>query len=62
MFFNNPECNHKIFADKFEFIVPRSKKTKHLENEIINLALNVSSITASKYLKQSIANVQFTIF
>lgn len=57
MFCNNPKCNHKTFAEKFEFIAPKGKKTNRLENEIISLSLNVSSITASKYLKRSIANV-----
>lgn len=57
MFCNNPKCNHKTFAEKFDFISPRGKKTKRLENEIIRLSLNLSSITASKYLKGNIANV-----
>lgn len=57
MFCNNPNCNHKTFAEKFNFISPKGKKTKRLENEIISLSLNLSSITASKYLKRSIANV-----
>ena len=57
MFCNNPKCNHKTFAEKFEFIEPKGKKTNRLENEIISLSLNMSSITASKYLKRSIANV-----
>lgn len=57
MFCNNPNCNHKTFAEKFDFIFPKGKKTKRLENEIITLSLNLSSITASKYFKRSIANV-----
>ncbi len=57
MFFNDSECKHKTFAEQFEFIAPKSKKTKRLEQEIISLSLNVSSVTASKYFKQSIANV-----
>lgn len=57
MFCNNLNCNHKTFAEEFEFIVSKGKKTKRLENQIINLSLNVSSITASKYLKRGIANV-----
>lgn len=57
MFCKNPECSKKTFAERFEFISNKSKKTKRLENEILNVSKNVSSITASKILKKNIANV-----
>jgi len=57
MFCNNPNCNHKTFAERFYFISSKGKKTKRLENNIINLSLNLSSIAASKHFKQIIANV-----
>lgn len=57
MFCNNPMCSNKTFAEKFDFISPKGKKTNRLENEIISLSLNLSSVTASKYLKRSIVNV-----
>jgi len=37
--------------------MPKAKKTKRLENEILNLSLNLSSINASKYLSKKIPKV-----
>ena len=47
MFCNNPKCTHTTFAERFDFISNKGKKTKRLEDEIIRLSLNCSSITAS---------------
>lgn len=51
MFCLNPECTHKTFAERFDFISYKSRKTKRLVNRILNLSANVSSLTASKILK-----------
>jgi superfamily I DNA and RNA helicase len=53
----NPDCNHKTFAETFECISHKAKKTKRLENEIINVSINVSSITASRILSENVTNV-----
>lgn len=57
MFCLNTDCNNKTFSEKFSFIEDKAKKTKRLEDEIINLSLNMSSISASKYLKRNLAIV-----
>lgn len=53
----NPKCKHTTFAEKYDFLEYKGKKTKRLKVEIINLSLNCSSVTASKILKKSVANV-----
>ena len=57
MFCNNPKCSHKTFAETYKFLSPKGKKTKRLENEIINISMNVSSITASNILNRGVAKV-----
>lgn len=57
MFCNNPNCNHTTFAESFDFLKFKAKKTKRLENEIINISMNVSSLTATDLLKYSVADV-----
>ncbi len=57
MFCNNPDCNHTTFAESFDFLKFKATKTKRLENEIINISMNVSSLTATDFLKESVADV-----
>lgn len=57
MFCHNPECEHTTFAETFDFLPAKAKRTKRLEDEIINLSMNVSSITASSLLTTSVAKV-----
>ena len=49
----NPECGHTTFAERFEFVSVKSKKTKRLETEIIRLSLNMSSVAAAELLSQN---------
>mgnify|MGYP003399065133 CR=1 FL=1 len=51
------DCETKTFAETFDFIKPKAKKTNRLEEEIINISNNTSSIAASKVLKKNIADV-----
>jgi transposase len=44
MFCNAPDCNHTTFAESFDFLKFKATKTTRLENEIINLSMNVSSL------------------
>jgi transposase len=53
----NPECDHTTFAESFNFLKFKAKKTKRLENEIINISMNVSSLTATDILRNSVADV-----
>lgn len=57
MFCHNPDCEHKTFAETFKFLPAKAKKTKRLEDEIINLSMNVSSLKASALLKTRVAKV-----
>jgi transposase len=57
MFCQNQDCCKKTFAERFQCISHKSKKTKRLEDEILSISQNVSSIAASKILKKNIANI-----
>ena len=37
IFCNNPKCNHKTFIETFDFLSPKGKKTKRLEDKILNI-------------------------
>ena len=55
MFCLNPECKHTTFAETFDFIKPKAKKSNRLLDKIIDVSLNVSSVNASDILKNGIA-------
>lgn len=57
MFCVNPDCNKKTFAERFSFISYKSKKTKRLEEEIVSISKNVSSLAAEKILKKNTVQV-----
>lgn len=57
MFCQNSECSKKTFAEPFQFISYKAKKTKRIENEILNISINVSLIAAPRILKKNIVNV-----
>jgi transposase len=57
IFCKNDDCNYRTFSEKFNFINNKAKKTKRLEKEIINVSLNMSSISVSKYLKKNLATI-----
>lgn len=57
MFCTNPECCHTTFAETFDFIKPKAKKSNRLLDKIIDVSLNVSSLNASDILKNGIADV-----
>ena len=50
-FCDNDDCTHTTFAESFDCLKPKSKKSERLINEIMRLSVEVSSITASKLLK-----------
>jgi transposase len=57
MFCDNPECKYATFAERFIFLPANAKKTQRLKDEIINISMNVSSITAAGLLRNHIADV-----
>ena len=47
----NPECLRQIFAESFDFLQPNSKQTNRLNDKIMKISLETSSVTASRLLK-----------
>lgn len=45
------------FAESFDFLAPNAKKSKRLDNEMLNISMNVSSLAAEQIIKNRIANV-----
>jgi len=56
-FCKNKECRYKTFAERFAFFSDKATKTNRLQDEIIRVSLTQSSIVASKYLRNSVADV-----
>lgn len=57
MFCTNPNCRHTTFAEKFDFLLPKGKKTKRLLDKIVDVSLSTSSVAAADILKDGIVNV-----
>lgn len=57
MFCANHTCTNTTFAERFDFLFIKSKKTIRLEEEIIRLSLNCSSVAASQILKKNVVDV-----
>ena len=57
MLCNNPVCKHTTFAERFDFLSSKAKKTKRLEDEIVRVALNCSSTAASEILSKNVVSV-----
>lgn len=57
MFCINPNCDKITFAETFDFLSYKAKKTNRLEDQIINISMNVSSLAAEQILKNSIVDV-----
>ena len=52
MFCRNPQCGHKTFSETFPFMGRNAKKTDRLKDQIINIALETSSVAAADTLKR----------
>ena len=53
----NSDCSHKTFAETLDFIAIKGRKTNRLQDEILRVSLTQSSVSASKFLKRSVADV-----
>ena len=51
MFCTNPDCDHKTFSERFDFIAPKGRKTKRLVDKILMTSVKLSSVSASALLK-----------
>ena len=56
-FCNNTECEHKTFAEAFDCLPFKGKRSRRLTESIIELSLNVSSVTAAAMLRNGTADV-----
>jgi transposase len=57
MFCVNAECKRKTFSERFEFLPYKGKRSNRLTNEIIKVSSEVSSVTASRILRNGVADV-----
>ena len=57
IFCRNAACARKTFAEKFEFVGAKGKKSLRLEKEIINIAMHSSSTEASRMLNRSTVKI-----
>lgn len=57
MFCINPECNHKTFAERFDFLAVKARKTERLIDNILKVSANVSSVTAASLLSESTVTI-----
>ena len=53
----NEQCGQRTFAEQFTFFERSATKTKRLVEEIKRIATTQSALSASKYLRQSVAQV-----
>jgi len=53
----NENCSTRVFSSRYSYIGSNSYKTIRLENKILEVSTNLSSVKASKYLKENIASV-----
>jgi transposase len=54
---DNPGCRHKTFAESFDCLPFKGKRSLRLTDEVVKIALEVSSVKASKMLKKGVADV-----
>lgn len=57
MFCLNPECSHKTFSERFDFIRYKARKTERLLEKIINMSSRLSSVSASTALKSDTVTI-----
>jgi transposase len=57
MFCVNAKCAKKTFSERYEFVGAKRKKSKRLEAEIVNIALNSSSTESAKMLSRNTVQV-----
>lgn len=53
-FCNNSDCKYKTFVETFDFLKSKVKKTKRIEEYIVNVSQNTSSLDAERMLKKNV--------
>jgi hypothetical protein len=57
LFCINEHCKTRTFAETFDFISPKSKKTIRLEKEILHISQHVSSLAAARIINARVATI-----
>ena len=58
MFCDNKCCTYKTYAESFGSLAIKSRKTKRLIEEIITISLSQSSVSAARYLQESVVDIK----
>jgi transposase len=53
----NSDCRHKTFAETFDCLPYKSKRSQRLTEAIMGMSLHVSSVTAARVLRNGVADV-----
>ena len=56
-FCTNPNCNHKTFGERFDFVSPKAVRTKRLDDYINKMGLRDNSMDTVRNLKDIGINV-----
>ena len=56
-FCDNRDCPNTTYAETFDCLKPKAKKSGRLIDEIMKISVEVSSVAASKMLKDGVADV-----
>lgn len=56
-FCGNLDCPNTTFAESFDCLKPKAKKSERLIDEIMKISVEVSSVAASKILRDGVADI-----
>ncbi len=56
-FCDNDDCSQKIFAEKFEFLGSTRKRTKRLEEYILNLSKSSNALQAERFMNDNVSKI-----
>ena len=56
-FCDEQNCSNTTFAESFDCVKPKAKKSERLKNEIIKISVEISSNAASKILSEGVVDI-----
>jgi hypothetical protein len=56
-FCKNASCEHKTFAETFDCLPQKGKRSNRLTEAIVRMSLNVSSVAAADILRNGTADI-----
>ena len=57
MLCSNPACSHKTFTEPFVELPPYARRTKRLNDKIIDIVLDMSSVSATQQLRNGVCPI-----